>query len=102
MHYLIAYDIANPKRLRRVADCLEQRALRVQKSVFSYQGTPDTLRYLFDLILPLINVHEDIVQAWTLQQTTAVRDLKVGIALPNRLISLVASPDQLLFLEQTA
>jgi len=32
--YLVAYDISDPKLLRRVADYLEKRGRRVQKSVF--------------------------------------------------------------------
>jgi CRISPR-associated protein Cas2 len=34
LHYLVAYDIRAPKRLRRVAKVLEDFGLRVQKSVF--------------------------------------------------------------------
>ena len=101
MHYLIAYDIADPRRLRRVATCLEQHALRVQKSVFTCQCTAAALAGLFRELILLIDVHEDTVQAWTLLQTTAVRDLKLGNALPARILSIVAAPDQLLLLEQT-
>ena len=39
MKFIIAYDIANPRRLRKVAKRLEQCAVRVQKSVFVYHGT---------------------------------------------------------------
>ena len=101
MHYLIAYDIAHPRRLRRVAACLEQRALRVQKSVFTFDGTAADLADVFSTLIPLIDVHEDTVQAWSLLQTTAVRDLKLGNALPNRILSLVITPQGVLVLEQT-
>lgn len=37
--FLVAYDIASPRRLRRVARCLERQAIRTQKSVFLFQGT---------------------------------------------------------------
>src|SRR5204862_195561 len=38
MHYLVAYDITDPRRLQRVARFLEKRALRCQKSVFLFAG----------------------------------------------------------------
>src|SRR5207302_53333 len=38
MLYLVAYDVADPRRLRRVARVLERAALRVQKSVFLFRG----------------------------------------------------------------
>ena len=38
MSFLVAYDIADPKRLRRVARLLERYALRCQKSVFLFDG----------------------------------------------------------------
>ena len=38
MHYLVAYDIADPRRLRRVARLMERRATRCQKSVFLFRG----------------------------------------------------------------
>jgi CRISPR-associated protein Cas2 len=34
LRYLISYDIANDKRLRRVAKCLESYGTRLQYSVF--------------------------------------------------------------------
>ncbi len=34
LRYLVSYDIANPKRLRRVAKCLESYGTRLQFSVF--------------------------------------------------------------------
>lgn len=34
VRYLVSYDIANAKRLRRVAKCLESYGMRLQYSVF--------------------------------------------------------------------
>jgi CRISPR-associated endonuclease Cas2 len=36
MKFVVAYDICEPRRLRRVAKRLEQSAVRVQKSVFVF------------------------------------------------------------------
>jgi CRISPR-associated protein Cas2 len=41
--YLIAYDVRDPKRLRRVHYYLRKRALAVQKSVFMVQVDPKAL-----------------------------------------------------------
>jgi CRISPR-associated endoribonuclease Cas2 len=62
--YIIAYDICHPKRLRRVARILERHALRIQKSVFLFQGTEESLHNVIELIRCEIDHESDIVQAW--------------------------------------
>lgn len=64
--HLVAYDICNPKRLRRVARHLEKQAVRCQKSVFIYQGTAATLQRLLDQLDKLIDPSVDLIQAWKL------------------------------------
>jgi len=64
MRYLIAYDICCPKRLNRVAKRILQVAPRVQKSVYSAPLTPRQLDDLFHDIEALIDLDQDIVQAW--------------------------------------
>ena len=54
MRFLIAYDIADPARLRRVARFLEKRALRCQKSVFHFRGDATVLTKLLDELTPLL------------------------------------------------
>ncbi len=66
MRFLIAYDIADPRRLRRVAKRLEREALRCQKSVFVFDGTEDHVRKIMEELRPLLNIEEDVVQAWKL------------------------------------
>ncbi|HPM82088.1 MAG TPA: CRISPR-associated endonuclease Cas2 [Candidatus Anammoximicrobium sp.] len=66
IHYLIAYDIASPQRLRRVARYLEKHAIRCQKSVFVFDGPPERLCVIMEGIEPLINPKVDLVQAWKL------------------------------------
>ncbi|MCC6240883.1 MAG: CRISPR-associated endonuclease Cas2 [Phycisphaerales bacterium] len=101
MHYLIAYDIADPRRLRSVAKRLEHSALRVQKSVFTFQGAPAELEVIFADLISLINVHEDCVQAWAMRSLTAARQWKLGAALPQRLLSVVVSNQGTMILEAT-
>jgi CRISPR-associated endonuclease Cas2 len=66
MRFVIAYDIADPKRLRRVARRLERAALRTQKSVFVFHGDAQALAELLDDVARLMDLRHDIVQAWKL------------------------------------
>ncbi len=66
MHWLIAYDIAHPKRLRRVARVMERHAIRVQKSVFVFEGSRRAAEQLLSNLEPLIVETCDVVQAWPL------------------------------------
>lgn len=56
---LIAYDIADPRRLRRVAQTLEAIGDRVQKSVFECGLTPDGLIALRERLRRIIDPAED-------------------------------------------
>jgi len=44
MNMIVAYDIANPRRLQRVAKLMKDYGLRVQKSVFEVETTPPLFR----------------------------------------------------------
>lgn len=66
MRYLIAYDIADPKRLQRVARILERFAIRTQKSVFLFHGTEREVQRLLNKAAQKMNLREDIIQAWSL------------------------------------
>lgn len=58
---LVAYDIADPRRLQRVARALEEIGERVQKSVFECGVTPDGLIALRKRLRTLIDPREDRV-----------------------------------------
>ncbi|TCO80597.1 CRISPR-associated Cas2 family protein [Plasticicumulans lactativorans] len=64
--YLIAYDIADPHRLARVARCLERIGTRVQYSVFIAELTPDELADAIADLARLIDPREDDVRAYPL------------------------------------
>ena len=64
MHWLIAYDISHPRRLRRVARLLERRAVRCQYSVFLFDGTRRELVLLLDDLGALLRREQDVIQAW--------------------------------------
>jgi CRISPR-associated protein Cas2 len=63
-HYLVCYDIANPKRLGRVHRRTVTQALFVQYSVYYFCGTHDELKILLDQIQEVINNNEDDVRAY--------------------------------------
>lgn len=71
MAYLIAYDVADPKRLARVARRLQRVAQRVQKSVFLFRGDAATLRRVMEALRPLVRRDVDTVEAWALQRRPA-------------------------------
>lgn len=57
----VAYDIADPRRLRRVAGELEQAGTRMQKSVFECGVSHEGLRLLRARIVSHIRPDEDRV-----------------------------------------
>lgn len=99
MLFLIAYDIADPKRLREVAHCLERYAERVQKSVFLFEGEPERLRGVQLELLHLIDPHEDRIQAWPIQTSQQMHRWDAGLTLPGQATFVVISPRQMLLFE---
>lgn len=99
MLFLIAYDIADPKRLREVAHCLERHAERVQKSVFLFEGEPEQLRGIQLDLLHLIDPHEDRVQAWPIHTSHHMHRWDAGCALPGHAQFVVISPRQMFIFE---
>jgi CRISPR-associated protein Cas2 len=59
--YLVAYDIANPKRLRKVARTCEDFGLRRQFSVFLCRLTAADLVRLKSRLYDIINLDQDQV-----------------------------------------
>lgn len=101
MLFLIAYDIANPSRLQRVARRLEKQALRCQKSVFLFQGTAVALATLLETVAPVLNLREDIVQAWRLAEGQEPMGVILGTPLHLYPSGTILSSEQPFFLEQS-
>lgn len=80
MKFLVAYDIGCPKRLKRVARCLEKHAVRCQKSVFLFSGTSANLNRILDELALLIRADDDLVQAWKLAPRETARGSLRGTA----------------------
>lgn len=66
MIYLVAYDIADPGRLRRVAKACENFGVRVEKSVFQCDLPPERFQKLWCKLIDLIREDEDAVIAYRL------------------------------------
>ena len=64
--WLVAYDIASPRRLRRVHACLKRHGLPVQYSVFLLYTDRDGLDALLGELEGLIHPARDDVRAYRL------------------------------------
>lgn len=58
--YLIAYDIREPRRLKRLHYRLKKRALPIQYSVFSIRTTERELRALEAVIKSICEAEDDV------------------------------------------
>ncbi len=65
-HYFIIYDIADDKRLQKVARILQDYGLRMQKSKFEAEFSAATLRQLQAEIGRVIDPEEDGVKYFPL------------------------------------
>lgn len=59
MLYLICYDIAQPKRLRKVAKILEDYGLRVQKSFFQCEMKEERMNKMLESVKNIIERRRD-------------------------------------------
>jgi CRISPR-associated protein Cas2 len=75
---LIAYDIADPKRLVRVADICEDYGTRVQYSLFECWLEDDAFQQLWDKLQSAINAAEDRLVAYQLDAAAAGRRKTAG------------------------
>ena len=66
MNMIVAYDISNPKRLRRVAKIMQDYGKRVQKSIFEVSLTPPVFKKMKFQIDTTINHTEDGVKYFPL------------------------------------
>jgi len=83
--WIIGYDIASPRRLRRVARVLEKHAVRLQYSLFVATLTEPAFDRLWRTLAELINPRADDVRAWPVPEAALVetwgRGLPPGIVL---------------------
>jgi len=70
--YLLAYDIRDPKRLKRVHYYLRKRALAAQQSVFFLHATATELNQTLDEVAKRIHRHQDDVRAYPISHPAEV------------------------------
>lgn len=64
--YIICFDITDPKRLRRVANHMEDHGQRIQYSVFECYLTDKQLNHLQQQLKATINPREDHIRYYQL------------------------------------
>ncbi len=89
--FLIAYDVSDPIRLRRVARALERRAVRVQYSVFLFHGEQAALAELIEDLRRLIRPDEDVLQAWPVPPGVDPDRYALGAVRPVRPTAVVVT-----------
>jgi len=62
--YMIVYDIADPKRLRKVHKIMKNHGLPVQQSVFFVQGKERNVNVLLDKIEKVMALDKDDLRAY--------------------------------------
>lgn len=92
--YIIAYDIREPKRLRRLHYFLKKKAISLQNSVFLIKADAQRLKRLEVSLEQIINNNEDDVRIYPVlhpdtlwaagKQATAFQHLYVGVKKPPR------------------
>lgn len=82
--WVIGYDIASPRRLRRVAQLLETHAFRVQYSLFVACWTEAEFAQVWRRLEGMIHPRSDDVRAWPLAENALV--LAWGMTWPEDLL----------------
>ncbi len=77
--YLIAYDIAQPRRLQRLHRALRAEALAVQESVFLVQGTQDEVEELLDRLETHMDPREDDLRAYPVGEPASLWISGLGV-----------------------
>jgi CRISPR-associated protein Cas2 len=77
---LAVYDIADPKRLTKVAKTLEGWGSRVQYSVFELKITPPQLKTLHEQINKIIDSQTDSVRYYIICESDWQKRGKLGVS----------------------
>ncbi len=87
MHFLVSYDIAHPRRLRRVCRILEASGTREQYSVFLCNlGSMRCMLILWEMLQKQIDPTEDRLSAYPIDDKALSQALRAG-AFPSYLVS---------------
>ncbi len=78
-HWLIVYDIADPKRLQKVAKLLSSYATRVQKSVFEAEAEYEVIETIREKANRIIHMEEDFIVYFDLCEQDWQKRKKYGL-----------------------
>jgi CRISPR-associated protein Cas2 len=76
-HWLVIYDVRDPKRLRRIAKKMEEYGQRVQKSVFEVEADEKLIDILRSKIRKIIE-DEDFVAYFNICERDWQKRMKFG------------------------
>jgi len=75
--FVICYDIADVKRLKKIAKIIEKKALRIQYSIYvMFDATKEEVTLLIDSVLNIYNEKEDDIRVYKIKD----RGLHLGCA----------------------
>jgi len=77
MKVIVAYDIADETRLRKVAKIAEDYGTRVQKSIFELDVRLSALKEMMDRVAATIEPEEDGVKYFLLCEKCAHREVEI-------------------------
>lgn len=89
MKYIIAYDIQNDKKRRKVSKILEENGVRLQFSVFECKLNKKELKELKTKIDNIINSRSDSVLIFNLCENCANKSLTLGASYIERIVSII-------------
>jgi len=70
---LICYDIADPKRLAKVARSLEKIAIRIQKSIFYYmEASTDDIKNIVRILENIIDDEKDDIRIYKVDKNSSI------------------------------
>ena len=84
MRYVVAYDVADDARRRRVANALEGYGDRVQYSVFEVDVAAETLAAMVDELDRLLEVPADALRVYRLCGACEVASHSLGASRRDR------------------
>ncbi len=99
--WLIAYDIANPRRLCKLHRFLVKHAMPIQYSVFHFEGSPAHMGQLMAAIETRIDLDEDDVRAYLLPKPLQIITLGRGSIPGETMLLSDVSPSLQTLLEAT-
>lgn len=77
-NWLIVYDIADPRRLQKVAKAIKKYGIRVQKSVFEVSGEESFVREIRAEVKGLIDLEHDFVVYFNICEKDWQKKIKYG------------------------